>query len=71
MHLRALELVQLLHGKLRRRIRHRAHGQGDEHFVRVQAGVAVAEVLDLEVLDGREDGRGDQVDLRSDAGQML
>ena len=44
-------------GRLGVGVRDGADGEGDEHLVRVQARVAVAHVLHLQVLDGLDDLR--------------
>ena len=51
MDLAAAQLVQLLHRKLGGRVGGRADGEGDQHLVGVQARVAVAQMVDLQVLD--------------------
>ena len=71
MRLAAGELFELLHGRLRIGIRDRADGEGDEHLVRVQAGVAVAEMGDLEMLDRLDDLRGDERDLVRNVAERL
>ena len=48
-----------------------ARSAGDQQLVRVQARVVVAEVLDLQMLDGLDDARGDQRQLLVDARQRL
>ena len=53
--LAARELFQLLHGDLGGRVAHGADAQRDEHLVGVQAGIVVAEMFDLQVLDRLND----------------
>ena len=55
MDFRVLQAAQLLHGQVGRGVGGGAHGQGDEHFIRVQTGIAVAQMLHLQVGDGLED----------------
>ena len=70
--LAAGELFELLHGDLRRRVRDRAYGESDEHLVRVQAGVAVAEMGDLEMLDRLDDlGRDERGLVREPSGSSI
>ena len=45
----------------------RGNGQGNEHLIRMQTGVMVAQVLALQFLYGFNDFRGDQVGLFRDA----
>ena len=61
MHLAAAKRGQRLHGKFGCRVRHSADGQRNEHLVGVQAGVGVAKMLDLQMLDGGENHRGNEV----------
>ena len=71
MHLAAAKRGQRLHGQLRRRIRDGADGQRDQHLVGVQAGVGVAEMLDLQMLDRCEDHGGDEIYAVVDPGGEL
>ena len=45
-----------------------ADGQGNQHLVGVKPGVRISQMLDLQMLNRREDHRGDQVDLVIDGG---
>ena len=65
------EIVQLLQHPLRQRIGDGGDGQGDEHLVRVQAGIVVAQVPELHIADGCDDGGRQQIQLLVDAGQEL
>ena len=67
MDLAAPEFAQLLHGQFRRGIGCRADGQGDQHLVGVEPGIPVAQMLGLQVLDGVDDHRRDQMQLIPDA----
>ncbi len=51
---------ELVHGLFGGGVGDGADGEGDEHLVGVQARVVVAHVLDLQVLYGLDDGRGDE-----------
>ena len=68
---RALQMVQILHGQIGGGVGGGAHTQGDEHFIGVQTGVPVAQMLHLQVGDGLQHRGGDQLHLIGDAGQIL
>ena len=71
MGLAAAQLFQLVDGVARHGIRHRADRQGDQQLVRVQAGIVVAQVLHLQMLDRLDDARGDEQQFFLIAGQVL
>ncbi len=57
----APELVQLLHGQLGGGVGGGGDGQGDEHLVHMEAGIMIAQMFHLQVLDGLDDDGGDQM----------
>ena len=59
--LAAPQLCQLLQGQLGQRVGDGADGQGLQDLVRVQARVCAAQIVDLQVLNGLDDGLADQV----------
>ena len=52
---------ELLHGQLCRGVGGGADGQGDEDLIGVQTGIAVTQMVHLQVLNGIDDHGGDQV----------
>lgn len=50
---------------------HGADGEGDEHLVRMQARVAVAQRRDLQALNGLDDALGNQLYIVRDTGQRF
>ena len=71
MHLAALQLGQLGQGQLGGHASGGAHGQGDQHLVRVETGVVAAQILHLQLLDGLDGMGRDHMLLMVDAGQLL
>ena len=71
MKLTAPQIAQLFHGLLSGRIAGGTDGQGDQDLVGVQTGIAVTQMVHLQVLDGVNDLRGDQVQLVIQTGQCL
>lgn len=69
--LAALEAVDLVDRVARHRVHDRAYSQRDQHFIRVQARIVVAEVLDLEVLDRLDDARSDKLQRLVYPGELL
>ena len=63
MHLTAPELAELLHCHLGHGVGGCADGKGDEGLIGVQSGVAVAQMIHLQVLDGIKNHGRDQVQL--------
>ena len=53
--LTVLKLVELVHSKRSLLGRNRADRKGDKHFIDVQAGIMIAKVVDLQVLNGLDD----------------
>ena len=70
-HLRAPEAAEGLHGQLCRGVGNGAHGKGNEHFVGVQPGIAVAQVGHLQMLDRRKHRGRNEIHLVGNPGQML
>ena len=71
MRIAALQILQLRLHHSRQRIAQPGDGQRQQHLVRVQPGIMVAQILDLGLADGRDDRRGDQLQLMVDARQIL
>ena len=66
-----VELTELIEGAAGVVIRGGRHRQGDEHLVGVEARVAGAEVLGFESLDRLDRLGGEQIDMATDARQVL
>ena len=71
MHLAALELAQLFHGKFRQGICRRADRQGNQRFIRVQAGIAVTQMIHLQMLNRVKHHRRHQVHFIRKMAQVL
>ena len=71
MHFGALERAELLDSQVSRRVGGRRDGQGNEHFVGVQAGVMVAQTAGFQPLDGFDDERRQQMQFIGQTSQML
>ena len=71
MRLTALEAVDLVDRVACHRVHDRAYRQRDKHLIRVQTRIVVAEVLDLEVLDGLDDARSDELKRLVDPSELL
>ena len=62
MDLAAPQGVELFHSQFRGGVGGGADGQGDKHLIRVETGVAVAQMIHLQVLDGLNDDGGDEME---------
>ena len=62
MNFTAFEFLDLLHRDLRKLIGRRADRKRNQDLVGMQTGIAVAEMIDLQVLYGLYDRRCDQID---------
>ena len=71
MHLAAAQSGQRLLCQLGGWVGDGAHGQRDQHLVGVQARIGVAKVLDLQMLNGREDHGGNEIHIVADVGKRF
>ncbi len=70
-HLAPAEIDQLVHRKGGVLVGYSADGEREQELVGVHAGVVTAQMLHLEVLDGLNDRRGDEIDLVGDAREVF
>ena len=71
MRLASSQLADLFHGQFGGGIGGRTDGQRNEHLIRMQAGIAVAQMGHFEVLDGLDDHRRNQVDIVADTAELF
>ena len=71
MYLTASNLAQLTESQGRRGIVNGAHRQGDKHFVGVEPWIFAAQVVDFQLLNGRNRLRGDKLNIVVNAAQNL
>ena len=71
MDLAAAQTRQRLHCKLCRRVCDGRHRKGNQHLVGVKPGVRISQMLDLQMLNGREDHGGNEIHIVADVGKRF